>query len=631
MTTENLKKIKDAKSELVLVRKLIASQAQEMAAKTPYRKQVLVCGGTGCTSSGCKNVVAALETALKKNKIDKDVLVVQTGCFGLCALGPIMIVYPEGAFYSQVTPKGVEEIAKTHLVSGGEAVTSLLYSETVNSDGSIISLSETPFYKKQMRVALRNCGVICPEDIEEYIAVDGYAALDKALHTMTPDSVIKEIIDSELRGRGGGGFPAGKKWSFARASEGDVKYVCCNADEGDPGAFMDRSILEGDPHCVIEAMAIAAYAIGAQQGYVYVRAEYPIAVKRLSIAIKQAEQYGLLGDNIFETGFNFNIEIRLGAGAFVCGEETALMTSIEGNRGEPRPRPPFPAVKGLFGKPTILNNVETYSNITQIILKGADWFNKIGTKTSKGTKVFAVGGKITNIGLVEIPMGTTLRVIIEEIGGGIPDGKKFKAAQTGGPSGGCIPACHIDTPIDYDSLISLGSMMGSGGLIVLDEDTCMVDISKFYLDFTVEESCGKCTPCRIGTRRLLQFLEKITSGNGEWEDLDKIEELALHMKSASLCALGQTASNPVLSTMHYFKDEYIAHIEDKSCPAGVCKNLIIYEIDAIKCIGCTKCARGCPTGAITGSPKQPHSIDREKCIKCGICVRNCNFGAVCTR
>lgn len=629
MKLEELNKIKKEHEQIVQVRKLVAAEGEKLAKKTGYRKQVLVCGGTGCTSSGSKKVIDALEKALKANGLEKEILVVRTGCFGLCSLGPIMIVYPEGAFYSQATPEGVERIVKEHLKEG-KVVKELLYQETVHQDGSIISLSETAFYKKQLRVALRNCGVIDPENIDEYIAVDGYQALAKVLTKMTPDDVINEITASGLRGRGGGGFPTGKKWSFAKASENDVKYVCCNADEGDPGAFMDRSILEGDPQCIIEAMIIAGYAIGAHHGFVYIRAEYPIAVERLQKAIDQAKKYGFLGKNIFGSGFDFDMEIRLGAGAFVCGEETALMTSIEGNRGEPRPRPPFPAVKGLFGKPTVLNNVETYANIAQIILNGSKWFASMGTPTSPGTKVFALGGKITNVGLVEIPMGTTLREIVEEIGGGIPNGKKFKAAQTGGPSGGCIPALHIDTPIDYDSLLALGSMMGSGGMIILDEDTCMVDIAKFYLEFTVDESCGKCTPCRVGTRRLLQFLDKITSGNGEMEDLEKIDELARHMQTSSLCALGQTAPNPVLSTMNYFKDEYIAHIKDKTCPAGVCKALMKYEIIPAKCKGCTLCARNCPVGAISGTVKQPHTIDQDKCIKCGLCMRNCKFGAIYT-
>ena len=627
MTLEELNKIKKSKEDIVKVRKLIAEEGEKLAKKTGYRKQILVCGSTGCTSSGSKKVIEALESELKKQGLDKEVLVVKTGCFGLCALGPIMIVYPEGAFYAQATPEGVIRIVDEH-IKKGNICKDLLYKETVHKDGSIISLSETNFYKKQLRIALQNCGVINPEDIEEYIATDGYQALAKVLTKMKPDDVIQELLDSGIRGRGGAGFPTGKKWSFAKASKGDVKYVCCNADEGDPGAFMDRSILEGDPHAIIEAMTIAGYTIGASQGYIYVRAEYPVAVQRLEIALKQAREYGFLGDKIFGTDFNFDIEIRLGAGAFVCGEETALMTSIEGHRGEPRPRPPFPAVKGLFGKPTVLNNVETYANIPQIIRKGAKWYSSMGTETSKGTKVFALGGKITNVGLVEIPMGTTLREIVEEIGGGIPNGKKFKAAQTGGPSGGCIPACHIDTPIDYENLTALGSMMGSGGLIIMDEDTCMVDIAKFYLNFTVDESCGKCTPCRIGTRRLLQFLEKITSGNGELEDLDKIEELALHMKSSSLCALGQSAPNPVLSTMKYFKDEYIEHIVDKHCPAGVCKSLLHYEIDAGKCKGCTLCARNCPVNAISGKVKQSHVIDKDKCIKCGLCMKNCKFNAI---
>ena len=629
MKLEELNKIKKEHEQIVKVRKLVAAEGEKLAKKTGYRKQVLVCGGTGCTSSGSKKVIDALEKALKANGLEKEILVVRTGCFGLCSLGPIMIVYPEGAFYSQATPEGVERIVKEHLKEG-KVVKELLYQETVHEDGSIISLSETAFYKKQLRVALRNCGVIDPENIDEYIAVDGYQALAKVLTKMTPDDVINEITASGLRGRGGGGFPTGRKWSFAKASVNDVKYVCCNADEGDPGAFMDRSILEGDPQCIIEAMIIAGYAIGAHHGFVYIRAEYPIAVERLQKAIDQAKEYGFLGKNIFGSGFDFDMEIRLGAGAFVCGEETALMTSIEGNRGEPRPRPPFPAVKGLFGKPTVLNNVETYANIAQIILNGSKWFTSMGTPKSPGTKVFALGGKITNVGLVEIPMGTTLREIVEEIGGGIPNGKKFKAAQTGGPSGGCIPALHIDTPIDYDSLLALGSMMGSGGMIILDEDTCMVDIAKFYLEFTVDESCGKCTPCRVGTRRLLQFLDKITSGKGEMEDLEKIDELARHMQTSSLCALGQTAPNPVLSTMNYFKDEYIAHIKDKTCPAGVCKALMKYEMIPAKCKGCTLCARNCPVGAISGTVKQPHVIDQDKCIKCGLCMRNCKFGAIYT-
>ncbi len=630
MTIEELNKIKADHQQLVMVRKVIKEQGEELAKQTGYRKQVLVCGGTGCTSSGSKKVLAALEEALEENGIKDEILVVRTGCFGLCSLGPIMIVYPEGSFYSQATPEGVKRIVKEHLVEGN-VVKDLLYKETVHADGSILALAETPFYKNQLRIALRNCGVIDPENIEEYIAVDGYQALAKALTTMTPDDVIKEVLDSGLRGRGGGGFPTGRKWMFAKASQGDVKYVACNADEGDPGAFMDRSILEGDPQCIIEAMAIAGYAIGANHGFVYVRAEYPIAVERLTIAIKQARERGFLGKNIFGSGFDFDMEIRLGAGAFVCGEETALMTSIEGNRGEPRPRPPFPAVKGLFGKPTVLNNVETYANIAQIILNGSGWYASMGTETSKGTKVFALGGKINNVGLVEVPMGTTLRTIIEEIGGGVPNGKKFKAAQTGGPSGGCIPAEYIDTPIDYDSLIAIGSMMGSGGMIILDEDTCMVDIAKFYLEFTVDESCGKCTPCRIGTRKLLQYLEKITEGKGEPKDLQEIEDLATHMQKSSLCALGQTAPNPILSTMKFFKDEYVAHIEGKTCPAGVCKSLIKYEIIPDKCKGCTLCARNCPVGAITGTVRNPHVIDPDKCIKCGVCMSNCKFGAIITK
>ncbi len=629
MTLEELNKIKKEHEELVMVRKVVKEEGEKMAAHTGYRKQVLVCGGTGCTSSGSKKVLKALDESLKKYGLEDEILVVRTGCFGLCSLGPIMIVYPEGYFYAQIDSEGVKRVVKEHL-RDGVVCRDLLYQETVIDDNTIVSLSETNFYKKQLRIALRNCGVIDPENIEEYIAVDGYQALHKVLTSMTPDEVIQEVLDSGLRGRGGGGFPTGRKWMFARASKGDIKYVACNADEGDPGAFMDRSILEGDPQCIIEAMTIAGYAIGAQKGFVYVRAEYPIAVQRLTVALEQARKYGFLGENIFGTGFSFDIEIRLGAGAFVCGEETALMTSIEGNRGEPRPRPPFPAVKGLFGKPTVLNNVETYANIAQIILKGSKWYSSMGTATSKGTKVFALGGKITNVGLVEIPMGTTLREIIEEIGGGIPNGKKFKAAQTGGPSGGCIPAEHIDTPIDYDSLLAIGSMMGSGGMIILDEDSCMVDIAKFYLEFTVDESCGKCTPCRVGTRRLLQYLEKITQGKGEDGDIEKIEELAQHMQKSSLCALGQTAPNPILSTLKFFKDEYIDHIYNGKCTAGVCKALLKYEIIADKCKGCTLCARNCPANAITGTVRQPHTIDTSKCIKCGVCMSNCKFKAIRT-
>ncbi|SDM62426.1 NADH-quinone oxidoreductase subunit NuoF [Acetanaerobacterium elongatum] len=591
-----------------------------------YRSHILVCGGTGCTSSGSQRIIDELEKELKAQNLSEEVKVIKTGCFGLCALGPIMIVYPEGSFYSRVTPEDMHEIVSEHLVKG-RIVKRLLYSETVEND-TVKSLNETTFYKKQHRIALRNCGVINPEDINEYIAYDGYQALGKVLTEMTPDDVIKIIKDSGLRGRGGGGFPTGLKWSFAKASVSDKKYVCCNADEGDPGAFMDRSVLEGDPHAVIEAMAIAGYAIGADQGYIYVRAEYPIAVKRLEIAIKQAREEGFLGENIFGTGFNFNLELRLGAGAFVCGEETALMTSIEGNRGEPRPRPPFPAVKGLFGKPTVLNNVETYANVAQIILHGAEWFSAMGTEKSKGTKVFALGGKIHNTGLVEVPMGTTLREIVEEIGGGIPNGKKFKAAQTGGPSGGCIPAEHLDIPIDYDNLIAIGSMMGSGGLIVMDEDTCMVDIAKFFLEFTVEESCGKCTPCRVGTKRLYEILDRITKGKGKLSDLDELDDLCHYIKDNALCGLGQTAPNPVLSTMHFFRDEYLAHIVDKKCPSGVCKALLSYVVDADKCKGCTLCAKNCPAGAITGSVKAAHVIDQTKCIKCGVCMEKCRFGAI---
>ena len=591
-----------------------------------YRSTVLVCGGTGCTSSHSDKIIEKLNEELKAKDLDKEVNVIRTGCFGLCALGPIMVVYPEGSFYSMVKAEDVPEIVEEHLLKG-RIVTRLLYQETVQED-TIKSLKETQFYAKQKRVALRNCGVINPEVIDEYIAMDGYAALGKVLTEMTPQEVIDTILASGLRGRGGGGFPTGRKWMFAAANQADQKYVCCNADEGDPGAFMDRSVLEGDPHAVLEAMAIAGYAIGASRGYIYVRAEYPIAVERLKIAIDQAHEYGLLGDNIFGTDFCFDIHIRLGAGAFVCGEETALLTSIEGNRGEPRPRPPFPAVKGLYGKPSIINNVETYANIPQIILKGAEWFASMGTEKSKGTKVFALGGKINNTGLVEIPMGTTLREIVYEIGGGIPNGREFKAAQTGGPSGGCITKENLDVPIDYDNLIAIGSMMGSGGLIVMDDTSCMVDIAKFFLEFTVDESCGKCTPCRVGTRRLLEILNKITDGKGTLEDLDKLEALCYYIKENSLCGLGQTAPNPVLSTLKNFRDEYEAHVVDKKCPAGVCKNLVQIKIVPDKCKGCTLCARNCPVNAINGKVREVHEIDQEKCIKCGVCLNNCKFGAI---
>ena len=593
------------------------------------RSHVLICGGTGCTSSGSMKIISKFSEELAKQGLSDEIKVVQTGCFGLCALGPVVIVYPEGTFYSRVTEEDVPEIVEEHLLKG-RLVQRLVYDDIGGGEkaNGPVALNDTGFYKHQHRVALRNCGVINPENIDEYIATDGYLALGKVLTEMTPDDVIKVIGDSGLRGRGGAGFPTARKWQFAKNSVSDKKYVVCNADEGDPGAFMDRSVLEGDPHAVLEAMAIAGYAIGADEGFVYVRAEYPIAVKRLTIAIAQAREYGLLGKNIFGTGFNFDVHIRLGSGAFVCGEETALLTSIEGNRGEPRPRPPFPAVKGLFGQPTIINNVETLANVAQIINNGAEWFASMGTEKSKGTKVFALGGKINHTGLVEIPMGTPLRRIIEDIGGGVPHGKKFKAAQTGGPSGGCIPASLIDTPVDYESLIAIGSMMGSGGLIVMDEDNCMVDIAKFFLEFTVDESCGKCTPCRIGTRRMLDILDKITAGKGEDGDIEKLEELAKTIKATALCGLGQTAPNPVLSTLHYFRDEYEAHIKEKRCPAGHCKKLSRFIIDPEKCKGCSACARKCPVGAIEGVVRSPYKVDQAKCIKCGTCIEACKFGAI---
>ena len=595
-----------------------------------FRSQILICGGTGCTSSGSARLVERFEELLEQNGLTKEIKLVHTGCFGLCEAGPVVIVYPEGAFYSRVKVEDVDEIVAEHLIKG-RIVQRLLYHGSVAEDNTVKALDDVDFYRKQKRVALRNCGVIDPENIDEYIAFDGYKALQKVLTEMTPEEVIDTISKSGLRGRGGGGFPTGKKWAFAAAQPRGPeykKYVCCNADEGDPGAFMDRSVLEGDPHAVLEAMAIAGYAIGSDQGYIYVRAEYPIAVKRLEIAIQQARDYGLLGEDIFGTGFNFNISIRLGAGAFVCGEETALMNSIQGNRGEPWPRPPFPAVRGLFGKPTILNNVETYANVCQIILNGPEWFASMGTERSKGTKVFALGGKINNTGLVEVPMGTTLREIIYEIGGGIPGGKAFKAVQTGGPSGGCLPAHMLDTPVDYDNLIAAGSMMGSGGMIVMDEDNCMVDIARFFLDFTVDESCGKCTPCRIGTRRMLEILNRICEGKGEDGDIERLENLAQNIKATALCGLGQTAPNPVLSTIKQFRHEYEAHIYDKHCPAGVCKKLLNYVIDPEKCRGCTLCARVCPTGSISGKVKEPHVIDPKKCIKCGACMEKCKFGAI---
>ena len=622
MTLEQLKKIKEDTLPQIEMRHTHVCENE-----VKYKHQVLVCGGTGCTSSGSNKLIDEFHAQIKAHGIEGEVQVVRTGCFGLCELGPIVIVYPEGVFYAQCSIDNVQRIVEEHII-GGNVIDDLVYHEKTTGEVKE-KLGDMQFYKKQMRIALRNCGVVDPEKIEDYIAFDGYQALAKVVNEMTPEQVIDTMLASGLRGRGGAGFPTGLKWKFASGNRGNVKkYVCCNGDEGDPGAFMDRSVLEGDPHSLIEAMAIAGYVIGADQGYVYVRAEYPIAVKRLTIAINRAREMGLLGKNIFGSGFDFDMEIRLGAGAFVCGEETALMTSIEGHRGEPRPRPPFPAVKGVFGKPTVLNNVETYANIPQIILNGADWFKGIGTEKSAGTKVFALGGKIVNTGLVEVPMGTTVREIIFDIGGGIPNGKKFKAAQTGGPSGGCIPTHLLDTPVDYDSLMAIGSMMGSGGLIVMDEDNCMVDIAKFFLEFTVDESCGKCTPCREGTKRMLEILNKITDGKGEDGDIEKLEELANVIKTSSLCGLGQTAPNPVLSTLRYFRDEYEAHVYEKRCPAGCCKNLLQVVIDPDKCKGCSLCSKKCPVGAISGQIKSPFVIDQSKCVKCGVCIDSCKFGAI---
>ena len=596
--------------------------------ETKVKRHVLLCGGTGCLSSHSEQLKERLDEKLNEFGMADQVQTIMTGCFGLCAEGPIVVVYPEGTMYSKVTPKDIEEIAEKH-VKDGQIVERCLIGhgeESYDEEGN--RKEAIDFFHSQKRVALRNCGRINPEDIDEYIAFDGYKALGKVLTEMTPEQVIQTVKDSGLRGRGGAGFPTGQKWTFAAASKGEVKYVACNADEGDPGAFMDRSILEGDPHSVLEAMAIAGYAVGAHQGYIYVRAEYPTAVHRLTVAIEQAHEYGLLGKDIFGSGFDFDIELRLGAGAFVCGEETALMNSIEGMRGEPRPRPPFPASKGIFGKPSMLNNVETYANICPIILNGADWFASMGTEKSKGTKVFAVGGKINNTGLVEIEMGTPLREVIYNIGGGVPGGKKFKAAQTGGPSGGCIPASLIDTPMTYDDLSAIGSMMGSGGLIVMNEDDCMVDIAKFFLEFTVDESCGKCPPCRIGTKRMLEILEKITDGRGELEDIDKLETLAKNIQASALCGLGQTAPNPVLSTLRYFRDEYISHVVDKKCPAGVCKNLIQIKINPDICKSCGICAKICPATCISGQKKVPYVIDQSRCLKCGACIEKCPFKAI---
>ena len=613
---QEIRKIREEKRKELDLRVNLKANTRE--------KHILVCHGTGCTSSKSPKIIENFRKIIDEKGI-KNVRVIQTGCFGLCAKGPIVIIRPEDTFYAMVKPEDCEEIINTHILEG-KTVERLLCKDI--DDSVVQRLDELTFYKKQERIALKNCGIIDPENIDEYIAFDGYKALEKVLFEMSQDDVINEVTESGLRGRGGAGFPTGKKWYFTKIAEGDQKYVVCNADEGDPGAFMDRSILEGDPHCIIEAMMIAGYAVGANKGYIYVRAEYPIAVHRFQTAIDQAKEYGILGKNIFGTDFSFDLEIRLGAGAFVCGEETALLESIEGRSGRPRLKPPFPANCGLWQKPTLINNVETYANITKIILNGAKWYSSIGTEKSKGTKVFALGGNVVNVGLVEVPMGTTLREIVFDIGGGIPGGHEFKAAQTGGPSGGCIPAEHLDTPIDYESLSQIGSMMGSGGLIVMDDTKCMVNLAKFYLGFTVDESCGKCTPCRIGTKRMLEILERITEGNGETEDLEKLERLAKTIQKASVCGLGQTAPNPVLSTMKYFRDEYIAHIRDKKCPAKECKALRTIEIDPEKCRGCGICKKNCPVNAITGEVKQPHKIDEDVCIKCGTCISKCPFKAI---
>ena len=615
-TLEEIEEIRKQKREELDLRVNLNSTSRE--------KHILVCRGTGCTSSKSPQIIDTFRKILKEKNI-QNVRVIQTGCFGLCAKGPIVIIRPEDTFYANCKPEDCEEIINSHILEG-KLVERLLCKDV---DGSIAKkLDDLQFYKKQKRIALKNCGIINPEDIDEYIAFDGYKALAKVLFEMTPESVIEEVKKSGLRGRGGAGFPTGKKWELTKAAQSEQKYVVCNADEGDPGAFMDRSILEGDPHSVIEAMAIAGYSIGANKGYIYVRAEYPIAVHRFDIAIKQAREYGLLGKNIFGTDFEFDVEIRLGAGAFVCGEETALLESIEGRRGQPRLKPPYPANEGLWGKPTLINNVETYANITRIILNGADWYSSIGTENSKGTKVFALGGNVVNVGLVEVPMGTTLREIIYDIGGGIPNNREFKAAQTGGPSGGCIPKEHLDTPIDYESLKEIGSMMGSGGLIIMDDSKCMVNLAKFYLDFTVDESCGKCTPCRIGTKRMLEILTKICDGKADMQDLEKLEQLAINIPKTAVCGLGQTAPNPVLSTLKYFREEYLDHIKHKTCKVGECKALTNIEIDPQKCKGCGLCKRNCPVNAISGEPKQIHIIDKDVCIKCGTCVANCPFHAI---